>query len=77
MTVAKAVCVDLRVTVLSACVMTLDITEVALKTDVFNTGDGVNVAPSVPASTNVDVLVTAGLVALMVATCFSVYVFVV
>jgi hypothetical protein len=76
-TVEKAVCVDLRVTVLSACVMTLEAREVALTTDVFKTGDGVKVKPSVPASTCVDVLVTAGLVALMVATCFSVKVFVV
>jgi hypothetical protein len=76
-TVANWVCVDLRTTVLSACVMTLDTTEVALTTDVFNTGDGVKVAPSVPASTCVEVLVTAGLVALTVAACFSVKVFVV
>jgi hypothetical protein len=63
--------------VLSACVITLDSTEVALTIDVFKTGDGVKVAPSAPASTCVDVLVTAGLVALVVATCFSVKVFVV
>jgi hypothetical protein len=76
-TVAKEVSVNLKVTVLSACVMTLDTTEVALTTDVFNTGDGVKVAPSVPASTCVEVLSTAGLVALTVAACFSVKVFVV
>jgi hypothetical protein len=75
--VARMVCVNLEVTVLSAWVMTLDTTEVALTTDVFKTGDGVKVAPSVPASTCVEVLVTAGLVALMVAACFSVKVFVV
>jgi hypothetical protein len=75
--VARMVCVNLEVTVLSAWVMTLDTTEVALTTDVFKTGDGVNVAPSVPASTCVEVLVTAGLVALMVVACFSVKVFVV
>jgi hypothetical protein len=51
--------------------------EVALMTEVFKTGDGVKVAPSVPASTCVEVLVTVGLVALIVATCFSVKVFVV
>lgn len=77
MTVEKTVCVDLSVTVLSACVMTLDSTEVALTTDVFKTGDGVKVIPSVPASTCVEVRVTSGLVALIVAICFSVYVFVV
>lgn len=75
--VEKAVDVDFKVTVLSACVITLDSTEVALTTEVFNTGEGVKVTPSVPASTSVEVLVTSGLVALMVATCFSVKVFVV
>jgi len=76
-TVANAVCVDFIVIVLSDCVITLGTREVALMTDVFNTGDGVKAAPSVPDSTCVEVLVTAGFVALIVATCFSVKVFVV
>lgn len=75
-TVANAVCVDFIVMVLSDCVTTLETRDVALTTDVFKTGDGVKVAPSLPALTCVEVLVTAEFVALIVATCFSVKTFV-
>lgn len=57
---------------LSSCVTTLEITEVALITEVFKAGEGVIVLPSAPERTSVDVLVIGALVMLVVNTCFSV-----
>lgn len=69
--VERTVCVFLSVTVLPACVRVLDSTDVAFTTEVLRMGDGVKVAPSLPARTSVEVLMTVGTVVLIVAICLS------